>query len=118
MLKELRTHLPPIVRRTGRRVIRWLNCDPNASESYSQEGEDMILARVFENQKSGFYVDVGAHHPWRFSNTYMFYRRGWRGLNIDAMPDSMSRFRKARPRDINVEIPVLREEAVLNYYQF
>ncbi|MEA2065142.1 MAG: SAM-dependent methyltransferase, partial [Patescibacteria group bacterium] len=40
-----------------------------ASLSYSQEGEDMILKRIFESQKNGFYIDVGAHHPKRFSNT-------------------------------------------------
>ena len=43
-------------------------------KSYSQEGEDMILRRIFENRNNGFYVDVGAHHPRRFSNTYYFYK--------------------------------------------
>ena len=49
----------------------------------------MILRRLFEKQKLGFYVDVGAHHPKRFSNTYFFYKQGWNGINIDAMPNSM-----------------------------
>jgi hypothetical protein len=57
-----------------------------SKKSYSQEGEDMILNRIFEFRNSGFYIDVGAHHPMRFSNTYFFYRKGWRGINIDAMP--------------------------------
>ena len=39
-------------------------------------------------------------------------------MNIDAMPGSMDAFRKARPEDINLEIPVLRERAALSYYQF
>ena len=38
--------------------------------SYAQEGEDMILNRLFETKKKGYYVDIGAHHPKRFSNTY------------------------------------------------
>ena len=46
----------------------------NAMKSYSQEGEDMILRRIFVNSNSGFYVDVGAFHPTRFSNTYLFYK--------------------------------------------
>ena len=33
------------------------------SLSFSQEGEDQILHRIFERQNQGFYVDVGAHHP-------------------------------------------------------
>ena len=60
--------------------------------SYSQQGEDMILKSLFQDHQSGFYVDVGAHHPSRFSNTYFFYLRGWRGINIDAMPGSMAAF--------------------------
>ena len=44
-----------------------------ALKSYSQEGEDMILRRIFENVETGFYIDVGAHHPKRFSNTYFFF---------------------------------------------
>jgi FkbM family methyltransferase len=87
-------------------------------QSYSQEGEDMILRRLFEGQKSGFYIDVGAHHPFRFSNTCFFYKLGWRGINIDAMPDSMKIFDKFRPRDINIESPVSAEKKILNYYMF
>lgn len=68
--------------------------------SYSQEGEDRLLDRYFGNRANGFFVDVGAHHPHRFSNTYLFYKRGWRGINIDAMPDSMKAFKSMRPRDV------------------
>jgi FkbM family methyltransferase len=89
-----------------------------ALKSYSQEGEDMILRRVFENQTTGFYVDVGAHHPKRFSNTYFFYKKGWYGINIDAMPGSMKSFNKIRPKDINIEKPVSDKKQVLTYYAF
>lgn len=89
-----------------------------ALKSYSQEGEDMILRRIFENQKTGFYVDVGAHHPFRFSNTYFFYRQGWRGINIDAMPGSIDIFKKFRSEDINLEIPIGNGDQVLTYYSF
>ncbi len=74
--------------------------------AYSQEGEDLILGRIFEESPAGFYVDVGAHHPTRYSNTYFFYLKGWRGINIDAMPNSMNAFRRDRPRDINLEIAI------------
>lgn len=89
-----------------------------AIQSFSQEGEDMILRRLFENQIEGFYVDVGAHHPKRFSNTYFFYLRGWRGINIDAMPGSMKLFNRFRPKDINIEKPVSDKKQVLTYYAF
>jgi FkbM family methyltransferase len=89
-----------------------------ARRSYSQEGEDMILDRFFEQRSTGFYVDVGAHHPQRFSNTYRLYRRGWRGLNIDANPGSMAMFQRVRPRDINIEAAVASGRERLTYYTF
>ncbi|WP_459200955.1 FkbM family methyltransferase [Methanococcus sp. CF] len=78
----------------------------------------MILRRFFETQKTGFYVDVGAHHPKRFSNTYILYEMGWRGINIDAMPGSMKRFNKIRCRDINIEKPISDRQELLTYYSF
>ena len=92
--------------------------DGYSLKSYSQEGEDMILRRLFEKQKTGFYVDVGAHHPKRFSNTYFFYKLGWRGINVDAMPGSMIAFNRIRPRDINIEKPVSNKKQLLTYYAF
>jgi len=87
-------------------------------KSYSQEGEDILLLKIFGFKKNGFYVDVGAHHPKRFSNTYLFYRRGWRGINIDAMPGSMKAFNKIRKRDINIEKPISDVNQTLTFYSF
>lgn len=92
--------------------------DGYAIKSYSQEGEDMILRRMFGSQTKGFYVDVGAHHPKRFSNTYFFYRKRWCGINIDAMPGSMKLFRRIRPRDVNIEKPISSRKQVLTYFAF
>lgn len=75
-------------------------------KTYSQEGEDLILDRIFKGKNYGFYVDIGAHHPIRFSNTYKLYNSGWRGINVDATPGTMVLFNKIRPRDINVEIGI------------
>ncbi|WP_236263975.1 hypothetical protein, partial [Dysgonomonas sp. Marseille-P4677] len=47
--------------------------------SFSQEGEDLVINRFLENKPMGFYIDIGAHHPLRFSNTYKFYLKGWYG---------------------------------------
>jgi FkbM family methyltransferase len=92
--------------------------DVYAQKSYSQEGEDMILRRIFEAQRVGFYVDVGAHHPRRFSNTNFFYRRGWRGINIEPNPEAAGEFRAIRSRDINIELGVSNRPGSLRYYLF
>jgi FkbM family methyltransferase len=86
--------------------------------SFAQEGEDLILARIFGEQAHGIYVDVGAHHPRRFSNTHMLYRRGWHGVNIDATPGSMKLFRSQRPRDVNLEVGVAATSDARDFYVF
>lgn len=91
---------------------------PFAELTYSQEGEDIALYRILGGRKRGVYVDVGAHHPFRFSNTYKFYRQGWSGVNIDAMPGSMDAFRRYRGRDINIEVPISKEPRDLAFYSF
>lgn len=115
--KIIKIITPPKYHYSLIRLKNWLT-DGYSVISYSQEGEDMILKRVFEKQGRGFYVDVGAHHPKRFSNTYYFYKKGWRGINIDAMPGSIRTFNKLRPRDINLEMAISDEKKTLRYYAF
>lgn len=62
----------------------------------------MVLRRFVGDKTDGFYVDIGAHHPMRYSNTASFYISGWRGINIDADPTLMELFSQFRPRDINI----------------
>ncbi len=110
---------PEILQRIESTLRRWLrNLVPNGRLSFSQEGEDLVLARLLGGVSTGFYVDIGAHHPTRFSNTYYFYRRGWRGINVDATPGVKSLFRRVRPRDIFVEAGIGRVEAVRPFYIF
>ncbi|NSL85354.1 FkbM family methyltransferase [Chitinophaga solisilvae] len=86
--------------------------------AYSSEGEDLILKRIFHQKEKGTYVDVGAHHPFRFSNTYLFYRMKWTGINIDPMPGSSALFNRYRPMDTNLEIGVSAERQLLTYSIF
>jgi FkbM family methyltransferase len=87
-------------------------------KAYSSEGEDLILERIFHRKVKGTYVDVGAHHPFRYSNTYLFYKMKWRGINIDPMPGSMILFDKHRPLDTNLEIGVSSTRQHLTYHVF
>jgi FkbM family methyltransferase len=106
------------VKNLFRRLLSIASWDEWFNRSWSQEGEDQILRRIFESKPRGFYIDVGAHHPKRFSNTYLFYRKGWSGINIDAMPGSMQLFREWRPRDTNLELGVAKKRGVLDYFVF
>jgi FkbM family methyltransferase len=85
---------------------------------YSQHGEDVLLGSFFSLNERGLYVDIGAHHPFRFSNTFLFYKLGWRGINIDAKPGSKALFDRHRPRDINLEVGIAKSVGELRYYMF
>lgn len=73
-----------------------------ASINYSQTGEDAVIRSLLDETTPGFYIDVGCHHPIRASNTLSLYLHGWRGLNIDANPRLVARFREVRRRDVAV----------------
>lgn len=88
-------------------------------KSYSQEGEDMIYRSFFERKNyKGFYIDVGAHHPHRFSNTLHFYQHGWRGINIEPTPGAIKLFKLWRKRDINLDIGITAQAGTLPFYCF
>ncbi len=77
--------------------------------SYSQCAEDLIVKMFLQVDRSlspGFYVDVGCHHPRRGSNTYGFYKSGWRGVLIDMEDDKVRVAKWARRRDIVVQAAV------------
>lgn len=96
----------------------WAYTDWVSYKSYSGEGEDMILRKIFYKKKKGFYIDIGAYHPKKSSNTYFFYKKGWHGINIDAMPGSMKLFNQLRKRDINLETPLGKDGETVKYYEF
>lgn len=110
------------LRRSVKNCLKFLTdaaeWDRHFRKSWSQEGEDMILARFFGQRPSGFYVDVGAHDPFRFSNTYKFYKRGWRGINIDGLPGSMRKFERYRQKDTNLEIAISSSCKEMPFYVF
>ncbi|QIP01741.1 FkbM family methyltransferase [Bradyrhizobium symbiodeficiens] len=87
-------------------------------DSWSQEGEDLILARFMEPRTSGFYVDVGAHDPFRFSNTAYFYRQGWSGLNIEPDPQGARMLRRYRDRDITLNIGIGSAASSMTFFRF
>ena len=86
---------------------------------YSQFGEDIILREILKKEISnGFYIDVGCFHPKKFSNTYMLYKKGWSGINIDMEEDKISLFNMVRPRDLNILSPISDKEEDVTLYRY
>ena len=98
--------------------LRSLIFSKYSRKSYSQFGEDLVLSTFLDKTVNGFYVDIGAYHPYRFSNTSFYYNRGCSGINIDAKPGSMNLLNKKRTRDVNLEIGISKDESELNFYIF
>lgn len=70
--------------------------------SWSQGGEDLALLSIFAGEIDGSYLDIGAHHPSRFSVTRHLYQRGWTGVNVDANRLLINKFNEDRTKDINL----------------
>jgi FkbM family methyltransferase len=84
----------------------------------SQDGEEMYLKSRFANRDKGTYVDVGANHPIRFSNTWWAYRKGWRGINIEPDVNNFKLLENVRGEDININCGIANIDGELEYYQF
>jgi FkbM family methyltransferase len=83
---------------------------------FSQYGEDIVIHKMFpRNKKTGTYVDIGAYHPFKFSNTAYLWLMGWSGVNVDANHKSIKLFKRVRPSDINIFGAVVSSEIAKNH---
>ena len=85
-------------------------------KSYSMFGEDLVISKIFKNKKKGIYVDVGCYHPIEGSNTYLLFKKGWNGINIDLNKTSIDLFDKARSGDINLNLAISNKSKKIKYY--
>jgi FkbM family methyltransferase len=99
--------------RTAARIF-----DRAAMPTYSQFGEDRILPLFLSDKKSGFYVDVGANHPTKLSNTFWLYKRGWSGVTIEPNASLSKLHHKVRPRDIQIQSLVSDTTSEVEFVEF
>jgi FkbM family methyltransferase len=86
--------------------------------SFAQHEEDVyVLEEIFAGNSDGFYVDIGASHPLRISNTYLLYKSGWRGVVVEPIQRLFALHRAWRPRDIQVEGLVGDSDGFAPFYQ-
>jgi FkbM family methyltransferase len=87
-------------------------------KSYGHQGEDAVVQALLKNVEHGVYVDVGAYHPTLYSNTYVFYKKGWDGIVIDANKDMAPLYALVRPRDTFVHTAIGPTVETKQYYMF
>ena len=73
---------------------------------FSFSGVDVIIENIFRKKNNGIYIDVGCQHPIKNNNTYLLYKKGWNGLNIDLDKDNIDLFNVARPNDQNINVAI------------
>lgn len=82
----------------------------------SQFGEDKFLMDLFKKEYKGKYLDLGCFHPTKHNNTYLLYKNGWRGINIDLNPLTIELFNFMRPQDINLNLAISNDNNEKNLY--
>ena len=80
-------------------------------------GEDAVLLRVFGDQPTGCWVDVGANHPVHDSVTKNFMDLGWSGVNIEPVDALHALLNEMRPHDTNVLAGVSDHVGEMTFYR-
>ena len=98
------------------------NAEPILAEGlthFSQNGEDIIVNLLLSKEtEKGIFIDIGAYHPYRFSNTFILYLNGWRGVNIDASDMSIHAFQALRPDDVNLKALISDKTETLAFHRY
>ena len=85
--------------------------------TYAQNFEDVMLARVFDDRRDGFYIDIGACFPDVASVTKHFYDQGWSGVNVEPMAEPYAQLVAQRSRDLNLNVAVAAYSGTITIYR-
>jgi len=85
---------------------------------HSNWGIDLMAEDYFKNKKNGFFIDVGCHQPLLNNNTYILYKKGWRGINIDLDFGAIDMFNFFRKDDTNIQAAISNSVGNKNLYFF
>jgi len=97
-------------------VHRFYNRKNSVNQSFTRYGLDLLLKHFFRDKKEGVYIDVGCFHPKLANNTYLLYKKGWKGINIDIDSHTIELFNYLRPRDFNKQIAVSDKSGDVDLY--
>lgn len=54
--------------------------------SFSQNSEELFILDYFSDKQVGSFIDIGAFHVEKFSNTRALYLKGWSGILVEPAP--------------------------------
>ncbi|SNR38506.1 FkbM family methyltransferase [Actinomadura mexicana] len=74
--------------------------------------------RAFGDQSGGFFVDVGAGNPVQGSLTKnLVDRLGWRGVNIEPLPERFESLRATRPGDVTLDVAIGEQAGQASFFR-
>jgi len=97
-------------------LLRKLYLTRCQSKHYSQFAEDISISRLFPKKYKGIFVDVGCFHPKKYNNTWLLYKKGWSGVNVDIDPIKITAFNFMRRKDHNVACAIGSVRGEIEYY--
>ncbi|RZK12987.1 MAG: FkbM family methyltransferase [Flavobacterium sp.] len=90
-----------------------------AKISWSQQGEDLIIDFVFTwllGYSKPSYLEIGSNHPFHLSNSYSFYKKGCRGVNIEPSSELIKLLKAKRPGDVNLQVGIGNTEGEMDFF--
>ena len=84
-------------------LLKKIYYEKYSKKSYSISNVDLVIDRLFRDIEKGVYIDVGCNHPIKYNNTYLLYKRGWTGINIDLDETLIKELNIIRKKDHNVQ---------------
>ncbi len=84
------------------KILKELYYNKYSKKSFSISSVDLIIERIFSNFDKGIYLDIGCNHPIKYNNTYLLFKKGWEGINVDLDEESIKQFNLFRKNDHNI----------------
>lgn len=57
-------------------------------KQFSQNDEDVFITEYFKDKSKGKFIDIGAYHVEKFSNTRALYLKGFKGIFVEPSPNN------------------------------
>jgi hypothetical protein len=97
-------------------ILKKIYYEKYTKKSYSFNNIDLIIDYLLKDIENGIYIDLGCNHPIKYNNTYLLYKRGWSGINIDSDRTSIELFKKFRKNDTNINKVISYNEDIKKLY--
>jgi len=86
--------------------------------SYAQCGEDLIIDFLLTDLmvSTGFYLDIGSHHPVMGNNTFLLESSGFSGICIEPNERFNKNYKRFRPKSNLVNSCFMEEAGIIDFY--